>query len=277
MSLPLPNSTQFPNELVDLHMPDMTEAELKVVLAVLRHTLGNDAKVAPMSVRFIARMTGLSKSTVLRGLAAAIERQLVVKFPDKNRGAASFAPLLSASLQQNQGVPTMSTRVLTVGTPNVNLTADSVPMVSTRVPTVGTINTLTINTHSLTGGPAVEIFAGVFGADGLNQLKAQALSEIYTRLGEAEYRRLIEWAAGRPTPPTLAQLRRAAASWKPAWTQAEKDAAHANRNPASRGKPHNQPRRPAGQTNRPTAERLAADRALAEERRRKARQLAGQR
>lgn len=74
-----PQYTQTPNDLFDLVMRDMEKSELKVVLAVIRKTLGFHTKVARMSMREIQDMTGLSSGAVYAGVEAAAARGLLVR------------------------------------------------------------------------------------------------------------------------------------------------------------------------------------------------------
>jgi DnaD/phage-associated family protein len=69
-----PNYTQTPNDLFDVLLPEMGYAELKVSLCILRNTLGYHRDGVTLSIRTIARMTGLTTRNVLEGAKAAEER-----------------------------------------------------------------------------------------------------------------------------------------------------------------------------------------------------------
>ena len=87
-----PNYTQIPNQLIgscdeDPHnegknlfipgiMSDMTESELKVCLVLCRMTYGFHRPGAYGSVRFLEKMTGLSRQGVLNGIERLIDRGL---------------------------------------------------------------------------------------------------------------------------------------------------------------------------------------------------------
>ena len=74
-----PNYTQVPNDLFDVLMCDMECAELKVVLCIVRKTIGyhiEDGKVK-FGINKLVKMTGLSKNGVKLGAAKAEERGLI--------------------------------------------------------------------------------------------------------------------------------------------------------------------------------------------------------
>lgn len=83
--LPNPNTTPFPNCIVDQWLPDFTGAELKVLLYLIRRTLGFHRTCDTASLnqicngivrkdgRRLDRGTGLSKSTVCDALNALID------------------------------------------------------------------------------------------------------------------------------------------------------------------------------------------------------------
>jgi DNA-binding Lrp family transcriptional regulator len=77
-----PNHTQTPNDLFDDLMKTMTEAELKVVLAVIRGTFGWHREKFELSVRKMAEMTGLSPASVQEGARRAEERGLIERATD---------------------------------------------------------------------------------------------------------------------------------------------------------------------------------------------------
>ena len=56
-----PNHTQVPNDLFDVYLPQLKAAELRVLLAVIRQTIGFQRKKRRMSVTFLAGATGLSR------------------------------------------------------------------------------------------------------------------------------------------------------------------------------------------------------------------------
>lgn len=87
MSVPPPNYTQIPNALFDL-MADkeagLTEAELRVLLAVARKTFGWHKKRDKISLSQLVTMTSLVRSSVVAGIEAALTRGILRRTPDKN-------------------------------------------------------------------------------------------------------------------------------------------------------------------------------------------------
>lgn len=74
-----PKYTQTPNDLFDHLMKDMNKSELKVVLAVIRRTLGFHRKAARIDIREMQEMTGLSTDAIYAGASAAAARGLLIK------------------------------------------------------------------------------------------------------------------------------------------------------------------------------------------------------
>lgn len=88
MAFNSPNYTQTPNDLFDEHMRDMKESELKVVLVIVRKTLGWQKKADPISLTTLETMTGLSRQACLDGVNAAVERGIVCA--QKRRGKTTI-------------------------------------------------------------------------------------------------------------------------------------------------------------------------------------------
>ncbi|TXH46173.1 MAG: hypothetical protein E6Q97_30180 [Desulfurellales bacterium] len=65
-----PNHTQVPNDLFEM-LPDMYAAELRVVLVVIRETLGFHRERVKMTVAEIMRRAGLSRQGVYDGAESA--------------------------------------------------------------------------------------------------------------------------------------------------------------------------------------------------------------
>ena len=86
-----PNGTIVPDDVFDVLMPELTEAELKVLLYVVRRTFGfkkdADAISASQMIngiktrdgRVLDRGTGLSKASVWRGINGLIEKGVLTK------------------------------------------------------------------------------------------------------------------------------------------------------------------------------------------------------
>lgn len=77
-----PNHTQVPNELLDIHMRNMDKSELKVILCIIRQTLGWHRTRTRFSIGNITRTTGLSRSNVLIGAENAERRGLIKRIPE---------------------------------------------------------------------------------------------------------------------------------------------------------------------------------------------------
>ncbi|MDP9359563.1 MAG: replication protein, partial [Chloroflexota bacterium] len=85
-----PNFTQVPDELFDVLMPQLSDAELRVLLYIVRRTFGfkRDADAISLSQmvsgittregQVLDRGTGLSKATVARGLAGLRQKGVIL-------------------------------------------------------------------------------------------------------------------------------------------------------------------------------------------------------
>lgn len=80
-----PNYTQTPNDLFDELLPDMGLAELKVVMCIVRHTFGFHQDETKLSIRTIARYTGLTVKSVMEGAKQAEEHGLIERYTDHNK------------------------------------------------------------------------------------------------------------------------------------------------------------------------------------------------
>lgn len=74
MSYEKPNYTQVPNALFDIHMPEMGNAELRVVLAIARNTFGWQKGSTNLSITQLESLTGLSRQGVQNGVNDALDR-----------------------------------------------------------------------------------------------------------------------------------------------------------------------------------------------------------
>lgn len=75
-----PNYTQIPNELFTL-IPQMSEAELKVALAICRQTFGWHRKEDELSLTDLKDLTGLSRQSVIKGIEEGMARGLIKRRP----------------------------------------------------------------------------------------------------------------------------------------------------------------------------------------------------
>ena len=62
-----PNYTQTPNDLFDVLMAGMGDAELRVALAIVRQTIGYHREQVKFSIPKLMAMTGLSRNGVKDG------------------------------------------------------------------------------------------------------------------------------------------------------------------------------------------------------------------
>lgn len=91
-----PNHTQCPNDLFDVHMLDMKEAELKVTLAIIRKTLGFHKKSDPISLTQLQKLTGLSRQAVSDGTASAIKRGVIQVVGTGKRGVIIYGLVINS-------------------------------------------------------------------------------------------------------------------------------------------------------------------------------------
>lgn len=82
MNIDTPNYSQIPNEFLDKWMPHLGDAELRVILAVMRLTFGFHRQTVRASITTIHEMTGLSRQGVMNGGAAAQEHGILEKQTD---------------------------------------------------------------------------------------------------------------------------------------------------------------------------------------------------
>jgi hypothetical protein len=86
----VPNSTQVPDTLFDELLPELSGAELKVVLYIIRRTFGFKRQTDTIAIsqllhgitkktgEVLDRGTGLSKSTLLQALRTLTEKNIII-------------------------------------------------------------------------------------------------------------------------------------------------------------------------------------------------------
>lgn len=91
----VPNTTPVPDDVFDVIAPELTEAELRVLLYVIRRTYGfkkqQDAiagsqmekGIITRDGRVLDRGTGMAKSAVWRGIKGLVDKGILTKTPDK--------------------------------------------------------------------------------------------------------------------------------------------------------------------------------------------------
>ncbi|WP_292942868.1 replication protein [Olleya sp. UBA1516] len=77
-------TTQLPNALVDAHLKNLSEKELKILLLIIRQTIGfsdghgGRKKKEWLSQKFISNRTGLSCKSISLGIHQLINKKLVI-------------------------------------------------------------------------------------------------------------------------------------------------------------------------------------------------------
>ena len=88
----------IPNAYIDRYLADLSGAELKVLLAILRRTVGWRKESDEISVRQLEAMTGLARHSVLAGIRGLLERGLIIqKQAATGSKAASYACVIPSS------------------------------------------------------------------------------------------------------------------------------------------------------------------------------------
>ena len=133
-----PNFTQVPDELFDVLMPQLSDAELRVLLYIVRRTFGFKRDTDAISLsqmvsgittregQVLDRGTGLSKATVARGLAGLRVKGVILaerrssvqrgheattyhlRFKAASSGINQLSPPLSQRLYKGRSAPPLS-------------------------------------------------------------------------------------------------------------------------------------------------------------------------
>lgn len=82
MSYFAPNYTQIPNLLLEEHIKTMTEAEMRVALAIARKTFGWHKRQDKLSLSQLMNLTGMSRQGVINGIEAGIARGIIRRESD---------------------------------------------------------------------------------------------------------------------------------------------------------------------------------------------------
>lgn len=110
-----PRYTQVPNILLDEQMPHLNKAELKIVLAVCRQTIGYHKTKDRLSISRMEQLTGLSRRTITRTLPKLLgqeeEEALICREPDGEsytyRLALTDSQRLSTIEREGRGTMTL--------------------------------------------------------------------------------------------------------------------------------------------------------------------------
>lgn len=111
-----PNFTQVPNPVIDQLMPILSEAEFKVLMYIVRRTFGFDKDYDAISLsqmtdgittrdgRVLDKGTGLSKSSVRRGVSGLQEKGVIVVRKVRNEDGEYETNVYSLRFQDEEGV-----------------------------------------------------------------------------------------------------------------------------------------------------------------------------
>lgn len=103
MNIKEPTYTQVPNVLLD-NMHLLTDAELRVTLAIVRKTIGyHKSGPEPISYTQIEKLTGLSRQGAINGVKAAIDRGTVKLNGKGKRGVHLYAMNMKESTPLTSG------------------------------------------------------------------------------------------------------------------------------------------------------------------------------
>lgn len=83
MNVSLPDSTSIPNIIFDEFMKELSHAEFKLLICILRKTYGIGKTRAPISLYEMERMTTLSRSGLSGCLNSLVHRGFILKFKSK--------------------------------------------------------------------------------------------------------------------------------------------------------------------------------------------------
>ncbi len=82
----------IPNEIFDQHLPHLNQAQLKVLLVILRQTLGwIDKKTGTrkrkdwITINFFSKRSGLSRKSISFAIQKLIEKELIVVLNYRNK------------------------------------------------------------------------------------------------------------------------------------------------------------------------------------------------
>jgi phage replication O-like protein O len=104
--VPAPNYTQAPNVLLDELLPEIKSlAELKVILVVVRQTIGWHEDEQRLTFSDLEDRTGLSRQSVNDGVKAAVARGVVERRVEGPNGAQEVFYALNVTGQESRPVP----------------------------------------------------------------------------------------------------------------------------------------------------------------------------
>lgn len=101
---PEPNYTQVPNALFEM-MATMSEAELKVTLAIIRKTKGWHKEQDAISLSQFQEYTGLNRNSVTTGLRKAKERGTIAECAERGPRGVKLYRLITVPMTSTKFVP----------------------------------------------------------------------------------------------------------------------------------------------------------------------------
>lgn len=84
-------TTQLPNDIVDIHLRDLTESMLKILLVVIRQTIGYVTKKGRrkptdwITIGYFEKRTGLTRKTITKALTNLIAKNLIIALDTKKQ------------------------------------------------------------------------------------------------------------------------------------------------------------------------------------------------
>lgn len=103
MSFKSPNFTQVPNDFFDM-IPEMTDAELRTTLVLIRQTFGYHKDAVEMQIPKIAQAAGLSVNGAKEGAKKAEERGTFRRTNPNEKTSASWELVVQPSASDGQPV-----------------------------------------------------------------------------------------------------------------------------------------------------------------------------
>lgn len=102
-----PNYTQTPNDLFDHWLPLLTEAELKVLLVIMRKTFGWHKTHDQISLSQLSRFTGMKEDTVLKAARSLQEKGVISRDVSGPNGKQITTYSLVISVDSNNSYPSV--------------------------------------------------------------------------------------------------------------------------------------------------------------------------
>lgn len=125
-----PNFTQIPNDFFESYLPILDKAELKILLVIMRGTFGYHRDETTISIRDMARQTGLSVSSIMPAAQKLEELGLIERVTDGSK-STHWRTLVDETVSKN-GTRRKQT-VPIIDTPVYQPSVQSVPTIGTQL------------------------------------------------------------------------------------------------------------------------------------------------